>query len=85
MSRFPPPIGLTVRSTHFGTAAPLPQTDVRTMMVLVIQYASYRSARGFRKIDVKERQMIDKLEIAAFAVLCLAVEVVLVSGLCPLH
>jgi hypothetical protein len=29
--------------------------------------------------------MIDKLEIAALAVLCLAAEVILVSGLCPLH
>lgn len=59
--------------------------NVRTIIVSMIWYPSYRSARGIRKIDVKERQMIDKIEIAALTVLCLAIEVVLVSGLCPLR
>jgi hypothetical protein len=52
-ARIPSPIRLTVRSTDFGTVVPLPEMDVRTMMVPVIRYASYRSARGIRKTDVK--------------------------------
>ena len=65
-TRFPSPIGLTVRSTHFGTGVPLPEMDVRTMMVLVIRYASYRSARGIRKTDVKEMDIKMNLKKALF-------------------
>jgi len=39
------------------------------MMVLVIRYASYRSARGIRKIDVKELDTKMNLKKALFVVM----------------
>ena len=44
----------------------MPEMDVRTMMVLVIRYASYRSARGIRKTDVKEMDIKMNLKKALF-------------------
>jgi len=55
------------------------------MMVLAMRFASYWSARGIREIDPKERKLMDTFEMVGFAVLCLAFEVILVAGLCPIH
>jgi hypothetical protein len=64
---------------------PLSEVDAPAMMVLAMRFASYWSARGIREIDPKERKMMDTFEMVGFAVLCLAFEVILVTGLCPIH
>jgi hypothetical protein len=43
--------------------------DVRTMMILVIRYASYWSARGIRKTDVKEMDPKMNVKKALFIVM----------------
>ena len=58
----PPPINTTLRSTHFGTRAPLPEMDARPIMDSV-SCTSYRSARGIRKTAEKERQMQNKMAL----------------------
>jgi len=57
-----PPINLTFRSTHFGTRAPLPEMDARSIMDSV-SCTSYRGARGIRKTAEKERQMQNKMAL----------------------